>query len=104
MRRAALIALVLACGGSSTPRGPQPVNIEWTVLSNSVTTTVAAGTAVQWHAADTSHTVTPDGTPPPGDVFISSGSTSPAQTITAPGTYHYHCTIHSNMHGTLVVQ
>lgn len=80
--------------------------IEWNLGAETspVTTTVTAGTPVRWHASDTSHTVVADGTPPPDSVAVNQGTTTAAQTITVQGTYHYHCSIHPNMKGTLVVQ
>lgn len=80
--------------------------IEWNLGAQTmpVTTTITAGTPVRWFASDTRHTVEADATPPPDAVSINGGSTSPAQIINAKGTYHYHCSIHPGMHGTLVVQ
>ncbi len=120
MRRiACLIVFAAACGGSSGSGntgggqnggggGSGAVTIQWTLAAEStpVTTTVDAGTPVQWHNADgTTHTVQPDAAPPPNAIAsIAPGTTSAAQTITAPGTYHYHCSIHPAMHGTLIVQ
>ncbi len=85
---------------------PAAVTIDWNLGAETapVTTTVAAGTPVQWHASDTSHSIVPDTTPPPDSVSVPAGSTTAPQTITAKGTYHYHCGIHPTMTGTLVVQ
>jgi plastocyanin len=119
MRRIALLALLLACGGTSgsatgggpsgsTPDGGTAVTINWTLAAETATvvTTVAAGTLVQWHNGDTTtHTVQPDTAPPPNAIAsINPAATSAPQTITTPGTYHYHCAIHPTMHGTLIVQ
>ncbi|HKW02228.1 MAG TPA: cupredoxin domain-containing protein [Vicinamibacterales bacterium] len=67
------------------------------------TLTVPAGTTVTWGNNDvTTHTVTSD-----TGVFnsnnLNSGQTF-AVKLDAPGTYKYHCTIHSFMNGTIVVQ
>jgi len=120
MRRIALFALLAACGGSygtgNTGGGNQignadagnAVTINWTLGAESspVTTTISAGTPVRWHNGDgTTHTVQADANPPPSEIpSIGPGATSAEQTITAPGTYHYHCAIHPGMHGTLIVQ
>ena len=111
------LLLAAACGGSSSD-GAQPgagggtdggstVVIQWSLAAQStpVHTTVAAGTAVSWHGADsTAHTVNPDGNPPPTAFGLAAGGTSAPQTFNTPGTYNYHCSIHPGMHGTLVVQ
>ena len=67
---------------------------------NPATTTVAAGSKVTWTNNDTTaHTVTFDD----GD----SGKLAPGatfdQTFTTAGTFDYHCTIHSQMKGTVTV-
>lgn len=66
------------------------------------TITVRPGTTVTWTQDDEDqHTVTAD-----DGSFTSSplvtGQTY-THTFTAPGTYHYHCSIHPFMHGTVVV-
>ena len=120
MRRIALLALLLACGGTSgqgtgggpggggTPPSGTPVTINWTLAAqtSTVVTTLAAGSPVQWHNGDTTtHTIQPDSAPPPNVIAsINPGATSAQQTIATPGTYHYHCAIHPAMHGTLIVQ
>jgi plastocyanin len=116
MHRFALLALVLAaCGGSSGggSSGGAPdaggVTVSWSLAAETtpVTTTVDAGTPIQWHNVDgQTHTVTPDtGTFPADTGNISPGATTAAQAApSTPGTYHYHCSIHPPMHGTIVVQ
>jgi plastocyanin len=64
--------------------------------------TVKAGTTVTWVNQDTMpHTVTAD------DGSFDSGSLAQgatfSQTFTKAGTYPYHCTFHSSMHGTVTV-
>jgi plastocyanin len=64
--------------------------------------TVAAGTTLSWRNNDvTTHTSTSDTglwskVLSPGDSF--------SFTFGTPGTYQYHCMIHSFMHGTITVQ
>jgi plastocyanin len=38
------------------------------------------------------------------DVTVDAGGTAKVTAPTKPGSYPYHCTFHSNMHGTLVVK
>ncbi len=65
--------------------------------------TVTHGNALTWTNTDgVQHTVTAD------DGSFGSGKLSNGQTfsetLNTPGTYTYHCSIHTNMHGTVVVQ
>jgi plastocyanin len=64
--------------------------------------TVKAGDSVTWTNNDgTTHTATADGGSfDTGD--IGGGSTA-SVTFKTPGTFAYHCAIHSTMHGTIVV-
>jgi plastocyanin len=67
------------------------------------TVTVRAGTTVTWtNTGGAPHTATADdGSFDSGT--LSTGSTF-SQPFTKPGTYAYHCRIHSSMTGTVVVQ
>jgi plastocyanin len=69
---------------------------------NPATTTAAAGSKVTWTNSDTTaHTVTfDDGSADSGN--ISPGSTFD-HTFATAGTFAYHCTIHSQMKGTVTV-
>ncbi|UQX86935.1 cupredoxin domain-containing protein [Jatrophihabitans telluris] len=49
------------------------------------------------------HTVTADSANA-FDVKATAGSTVMFKAPTAPGSYAFHCTYHSNMHGVLVVK
>jgi plastocyanin len=123
MRRNVLIILVLAafgaaCGGSSDMNGPSFTPVPagpTTVLTpngayqggtngfNPATLTVPAGTTVTWGNNDvTTHTTTSD-TGLWNSNNMNSGNTFSFKFDT-PGTYRYHCTIHSFMNGTIVVQ
>jgi plastocyanin len=64
--------------------------------------TVTVGTTVTWTNNDSaSHTVTADdGSFKSGT--LGNGATF-SQTFTAPGTFAYHCAIHSSMTGTITV-
>ena len=109
-----------ACGSgySSGPAGPtqQPIaagpNIvlvpNGTAASNNgpgfapTPLTVPAGTTVTFGNNDgTTHTATADNGA--WNVSLTPGQTN-TTTLTTPGTYTYHCTIHSFMKGTIVVQ
>ncbi|HZO72556.1 MAG TPA: cupredoxin family copper-binding protein [Ktedonobacteraceae bacterium] len=70
---------------------------------NPKTLTIKVGTKIIWTNDDPSiHTVTADngafnsGSLPPGGTF--------SFTFTKPGTYSYHCKIHSTMKATIIVQ
>ena len=66
------------------------------------TLTVPKGTTVTWHNQGVvDHTVTSD-TNGMFDSRISPGKEF-SFSFSAPGTYNYHCSIHTSMHGTIVV-
>jgi plastocyanin len=101
----------VSCGSSSptstptsTPTQTQgaAVNIQNEAFSPG-TLTVAAGTTVTWTNNDAVvHTVTSD------TGLFDSGQMSKgshfSHTFSDKGTFQYHCTIHTNMHGTIIVQ
>ena len=66
------------------------------------TLTVSAGTTVTWHNQDgTDHTITSD------TGLFDSGVVNPGKKFSfgfdAPGSYSYHCSIHPNMQGKIIV-
>lgn len=90
-------------GGGS---GTQAADEVWMQSNafNPGTRTVAVNTTVKWTNKDGSaHTVTSD-----NGGFTSSGNIAGGGTysfkFTTAGTYPYHCTLHSGMNGTVVVQ
>jgi plastocyanin len=102
-----LVVAVVAtgCGASTTATtsssGAQVVLKSFAFTPNSVT--IKAGESVTWTNQDgTTHTVTADN----GE--FDSGSLGADATYSfifaKAGTYPYHCSIHSNMKGTVVVQ
>jgi plastocyanin len=112
----AAAALLAGCGGggdhtstaasptrtSSASAGAKDITIADFAFKPSTLT--VDGASVKVANADTAaHTVTADD----GHSF-DTGSIDPGSsgtfTITKPGRYQYHCSIHSFMHGTLVVQ
>lgn len=119
---AAMTLLLAACGGSSGggSASPTATTSETTGASASSSAaagaqitiagfsfggplTVKAGQTVSVKNSDSvAHTVTADD----GTSFDASVDANATATFTAPskpGTYKYHCTIHPQMHGTLVV-
>jgi plastocyanin len=103
--------LVAACSSTATPAasaaGSAPSGAGGTVTIQNLafgptTLTIAAGTTVTWTNKDSvQHTVTADdGSFDSGK--LASGSTF-SQTFSKPGTYAYHCTIHSSMKATITV-
>lgn len=69
--------------------------------------TIPAGTTVRWINSDTvnQHTTTSD-TQGSMDSWDSRGlgaNQAFSQTFMTPGTYHYHCTLHAGMRGTIIV-
>src|SRR5262249_12084958 len=68
-----------------------------------VLTTRQGATAGWANISDAPHTVTSD-----SGTLLASSTVTPSGgtfrfTFTQPGTYHYHCTIHPSMQGTIVV-
>jgi plastocyanin len=111
---AAVIAGVSGCGSSSssTPAGSSSgagagrtgVTIQ-NFAFNPATVSVKFGTVVVWTNQDnTAHTATSDpGAPTSFDTGnISQGNTA-VFTFQTPGSYPYHCSIHTYMKGTITV-
>jgi plastocyanin len=68
------------------------------------TLVVAAGTAVTWtNRDDIPHTITADGMPPSYRSHPLDTGDSFRQLFKLPGTYHYYCSLHPKMRGTVVV-
>ncbi|WP_344021209.1 cupredoxin family copper-binding protein [Streptomyces luteireticuli] len=89
--------------GPTTPSAPaaaNQVNIAGFAFSPS-TLTVSKGTTVTWTNKDQApHTVTGGGLNSP---TLGNGATY-SFTFKSTGTFNYICTIHPNMHGTVVVK
>lgn len=104
--------------GSVTKTGSQPVNVSTPSSAESVTATSgqafvpptvtilrASGSGtVTWHFQTLAHTVTWDSQPGSVADIPASINESVARTFTVAGTYQYHCSIHPNMLGTVIVQ
>lgn len=86
---------------------PQPGNSAITIQNFAFTpkiTTITVGSTVTWTNNDvTAHTITSN-----DSAFTSSTVLSPGRsysyTFTSAGTYNYHCSIHTSMTGTVIVQ
>lgn len=98
-----IIVAVVAVSGctSQNNTAPNTVNIQNNAF-NPNSLTVQTGTTVNWVNLDSNtHRVTSD-----SDVF-DSGNLSKDQsysfTFSQPGTYTYHCTLHPNEVGTIIV-
>ena len=93
----------------STPPSSQTVTAAASLAFNphSVTVGRSGGTAsVTWTFESVAHTVSWDNQPPGAniaDIPATSGA-NVARNFTVAGTYTYHCTIHSNMSGVVIVQ
>lgn len=102
---AGVIALALALTLASAPlvlAAQHAVKIAGFAFAPS-TVTVKVGDSVQWTNGDgASHTATADDGS--WDTGTIAGGTAKALTFDTAGTFAYHCTIHSSMHGTLVVE
>jgi plastocyanin len=115
----AILCLALAgaaCGSDDSPSNPTSPSSPATPSSGLVTVeirnssyqpnpvTVKVGSQVNWHNSDNiDHTATSD----TGmfDNFVNAMSAHGAPvTMSTAGTFAYHCTIHSNMRATIVVQ
>jgi plastocyanin len=89
-----------AAGGGATTGASELVATGFAFTPDSVT--AKAGTINVKNEDGTTHTFTSDD----GKTFDVSvkGGDSATITVDTPGTYAFHCKIHSNMHGTLIVQ
>ena len=103
-----------ACGSSSSPSTPSgpATTVSIPQGASTLTTTayspnpvnVAVGPTVHWMNNDsTAHTSTADGGAWSSGTVNGGGGTFD-HTFQSAGTFTYHCTIHPNMVGTVVVQ
>jgi plastocyanin len=105
-----LTTTLAACGGSSSAGGTAPAANGHAVLIKGfkfvpATLTVPVGTKVTFTQEDsTPHTVSGSG----NSSFLRSAPLNKGQSYTVtfskPGTYHYICSIHPTMHGTVIVK
>jgi len=100
-----MMLVAIGCLASSCKKEQTPGDNEVFIQGNKfdpATITVAAGTVVVWTNKDNvAHTVTSTG-------HFDSGSISAGMSFSinfdSTGTFDYHCTLHSGMTGTVVVQ
>lgn len=92
---------------SSAPAAPAPAASATITITNFTftgPTTVPAGATVAVTNSDsTDHTVTSDGLSQ-FNVQAPAGQTVTFTAPSTPGTYPYHCSIHPQMHGSLIVK
>jgi plastocyanin len=103
-----LLAVALAAHAPAQNAAPAAVSAPGVVIARDfmfapLTVTIAAGTTVTWtNRDDEPHTVVSDGG------LFRSGALDTNESFSfkfdKPGTYHYACSIHPRMVGTIVVQ
>jgi plastocyanin len=103
-----ITVVLLACGDSTGSGGTGGRGNSITVSNNSFRPTPDTATAgvvtFTWTNASNSHNVTwltGPGTLPANSSTMTTGT---HQVTLAQGTYTFHCTIHSGMNGTIVVE
>jgi plastocyanin len=106
-----MAATLAACGSSSTapntPPGTVTASSSLVFTPSTVTVTrTGAPATVTWVFQNVAHTVFWDSQPSGASVagIPSTSGASVARDFSVAGTYAYHCTIHSNMTGTVIVQ
>jgi len=110
---AVLSAGLVACGGYggadyTAPAGPssQTATINGTdqLAFSPNAVTIAPGGTVTFVFGTVGHSVTFDtGTNPPANIAGVNADTSITRTFTTAGTFNFHCTIHPQMTGTVIV-
>jgi plastocyanin len=106
------IATVAGCGGSGKPTSPAPgpthsshyhsVSIQNFAFSPASLNAAVADTVVWTNNDSTTHTVTSD-SGSELDHSLAPGGTY-QHIFAAAGAFHYHCSIHTTMHGLVTVQ
>lgn len=94
---------------SPAPSAAQTVNVVPDPATigafNPASVTIHAGQTVKWVFQDANpHTVTADDNSYTSSQSGLANGATYEHTFTTPGTYAYHCFIHPQMHGTVVVQ
>lgn len=107
----ALLAAAQGCGEPASTGPTRPPDVTITILGSDTVKSflpnpalVKAGQTVAWVNTDAiTHTATSD-TGAFDTSAIAPGTTSVAIAFPTPGTYFYHCSIHTTMVGTVQVQ
>lgn len=107
---ASLVVGLAACGsyGSGPTQPPPPTTVTVNALASLAfspsSVTVAPGGVVTFVFGSVGHNVKFDtGANPPSDITGVNANTSIPRTFATAGTYTFHCTIHPQMTGTIVV-
>ena len=109
-----LALFAVGCGSStsnptspSNPEGTNPPNLLTITITKGVygpnPLSVKVGQSVNWLNSDAfAHTATDAGVFDTGSIAPTSAADNPVP-FTTPGTYNFHCTIHANETGTIIV-
>lgn len=89
-------------GGGGSGYDVAPASVMYAF--NPTPDTVATGVPVTFQFQNVGHTVTFDQAPGETPNIPITTNADSTRTFTTPGTYTYHCSIHTYMHGTVVVQ
>jgi plastocyanin len=97
-----ILLLALSVAGALADSGVSIKEVNNKYRFTPATITVAAGDTVTWtNDSDAAHTVSADNGSFDHPKFTQGQTVS--QKFATPGTFKYHCNIHSYMHGTVVV-
>ena len=100
----ALTLALAACGSSGGSKTASKVDITVQDFFFSPTKPVKAGSTVTVHNnGPSTHTVTSDDSGRTFNVTVNSGQDATFKAPMKPGTYKFHCSIHTQMTGTLTV-
>ena len=90
-------------GGTQTSAAPNSVNIQDFAFAPS-TMTIKVGTTITWTNMDSApHTVVSNSGSEISSETLSNGQKY-SHTFNTPGTFAYHCGVHTSMKGTIIVE